>query len=390
MPDAEFDTIAIAQDIAPSIKKQARMVDEQNAFPVESLALLRQTGLMGMTVPEEYGGHGISIEVAARVAQILAGACLSTAMIWSMHIQQVACLINYAEESLKQRLLPHIATGDVYVASIVSERERGGHLLSAFSPLRYEDGEVLIVRETPTCTGGLYGDGYLLTMRRDTESSPADVIFIYASRSQVEVDAQSTWNALGMRGTQSVGLSIRGRVPCDQMLQAAGGATQIVQATIVPVGHIIWASSWLGAIKEAFRDMQNVLRDPKKRQSYPLQSDLFLEKWARIRLEIDTVEAYLEKVIRDYAHNSTPEASSLIYRSPAHSIQINNLKILASEQLFQTINHLIQLAGLRMGYLKNDDLPLERIMRDLRSASLMYANSHLLLANGKLALIDRI
>ena len=49
------------------------------------------------------------------------------------------------------------------------------------------------------------------------------------------------------------------------------------------------------------------------------------------------------------------------------------LKVLASEQLFEVVNRLIQLAGLRYGYLKNSTVPLERTMRDLRSASLMYA-----------------
>ena len=76
-------------------------------------------------------------------------------------------------------------------------------------------------------------------------------------------------------------------------------------------------------------------------------------------------------------------------RAPRFNIHVNNLKLLSSDMLFTAINQLVQLSGLRYGYEKNNRVPLERTFRDLRSASLMYANDRLLVANGKLALLDR-
>lgn len=381
------DPIATALEIAPTIKAWSREVDDQAKFPVESLALLRRSGLMGILVPHRFGGGEASIDTIVRVAQIIAGACLSTGMIWGMHMQQVACLIDYADEVFKTRLLPRIAAGQVFIASITSEKGKGGHLLTAFAPLEYQDGQVVISREAPVCTGGAYGDGYLVTMRRSEDSPPEEVALVYAERDQLEVTSQGTWNALGMRGTQSVSMKICGMVPPDQILHAQGGFTQIALTTMVPFGHIAWASCWLGAVKSALRAMQQLLRDPQRRKGYPLQSDLFMEKWARIRLEIETIDAYLEKVTRTYGALRATGTIFTDYKSPAYNIQINNLKILASEQLFKTTNHLIELAGLQYGYLKNDAIPLERVMRDLRSASLMYSNDRLLLANGRLALL---
>lgn len=388
--DTHSDAVAIASELVPAITEMAKTVDKKGDFPVESLALLRKSGLMGLLIPREYGGYGASIEIMSEVAQIIAGACLSTGMIWAMHMQQVACIMDYATDALKARLLPRIAAGDVFVASVTSEPGKGGHLLTAFAPLDYDDEEAIIYREAPTCTGGAHGDGYLITMRCNAKSSPSEVALVYAEREQLEIALQSGWESLGMRGTQSIGMTLNGRVSTEQILQAEGGFTQIALTTMVPIGHIAWASCWLGATKAALRGMQTLLRDPKTRKGYPIQSDLFLEKWARIRLETDTVQAYLTKVVQDYAIMRATGDLFSHYQSHAYNIQINNLKVLASEQLFETINHLIQLAGLRYGYLKNDALPLERIMRDLRAASLMYSNDRLLLANGKLAFLDRI
>src|SRR5260370_29257318 len=75
------------------------------------------------------------------------------------------------------------------------------------------------------------------------------------------------------------------------------------------------------------------------------------------------------------------------YAAP-FQIHINTLKILAAELPFQAVDELIQLLGMRYGYMRNKRAPLERIFRDLRSASLMYSNDRLLIANGKLALVD--
>ncbi|HEU4962901.1 MAG TPA: acyl-CoA dehydrogenase family protein [Bacilli bacterium] len=385
-----LDLLAVAREAAEEIATRASTVDEEGQFPVESLAVLRKAGLMGLIIPQEYGGIGASIHLMSQVAQILAGACLSTGMIWAMHLQQVACLIDYADESLKSRLLPRIAAGEVFVASVTSERGKGGHLLTALAPLDVDGDQVVINREAPTCTGGAQGDGYLITMRRDEDSNPSDVVLVYAEREQLDLTLQSGWQSLGMRGTQSIGLTLQGQVPCDQVLKAEEGFGQIALTSMVPVGHIAWASCWLGATQEAFRQMQRLLRDPKTRQGYPLQSDLFMEKWARIRLELDTVAAFLDKAVRDYEAMREEQAEYSAYKAHGYNIQINNLKVLASEKLYETINRLVQLAGLRFGYLKQNGTSLERTLRDLRAASLMYSNDRLLLANGKLALMDRM
>ncbi|MFC6935960.1 hypothetical protein ACFQHO_40505 [Actinomadura yumaensis] len=73
---------------------------------------------------------------------------------------------------------------------------------------------------------------------------------------------------------------------------------------------------------------------------------------------------------------------------PAFQIMINNVKVTASERSFAAVDGLLEIAGLGLGYQQGDGLVLERIFRDLRSASLMYGNRRLLRANGKLGLLD--
>lgn len=67
---------------------------------------------------------------------------------------------------------------------------------------------------------------------------------------------------------------------------------------------------------------------------------------------------------------------------------LNAVKVTASEQCYAAVDELVELAGLRHGYLRGSPLALERALRDLRSASLNYSNDRLHLADGALTLMD--
>ena len=64
-------------------------------------------------------------------------------------------------------------------------------------------------------------------------------------------------------------------------------------------------------------------------------------------------------------------------------------RVVAAELTFRAVDRLVQLTGLATGYLRTSPIPLERHFRDLRSASLNYANDRLVTASGALSLMDR-
>lgn len=377
-----------ADAVAPVLAADARSVDEEGRFPLAGLEALRRSGLMGLLVPVEHGGLGGSCPLLSRVAQVLAANCLSTAMIWGMHCQQVAVLVDHACARLKERVLPAVARGELYIASITSERGKGGHLLTAFAPLTYEDGLVVMRRDAPVVTGGAHADAYLTTMRAGPDAPPGAVKLVYADRSQVAVDERSPWSTLGMRGTESVGISLEGRVPAEQVVDAEGGFEQVAITTLIPVGHIAWASCWLGAATSVYRQVIALLRDPRQRREYDLHSELFVTRLAEIRMRLDVAGAYLNRVVEEYEDARRSPRPVEAISAPSFQIHINTLKVHVSDSLFEAVDDLVQLVGLRHGYSKSGPIPVERAFRDLRSASLMYSNDRLLIANGKLSLLD--
>ena len=139
--------------VLPVVRGTARAIDEQAVFPARNLSALRDSRLLGLLVPAEYGGLGGDLRDMVAVAASLAAECLSTAMIWAMHCQQVAAIAAHGSPGLRARLLPRIAGGEVYIASVTSEKGKGGHLLTAQAPLRRCGGMLEIDREAPIVTG---------------------------------------------------------------------------------------------------------------------------------------------------------------------------------------------------------------------------------------------
>ena len=310
-------------------------------------------------------------------------------MIWAMHCQQVAVLVNHAPKVLHKATLRRIATEGILIASVTSETAKGGHLLSAEAPLAMDKDGVILNREAPVVTGGLHADAYLITMRGSETASPTEVVLVFARRDQLVIKKLNDWTAMGMRATESVGISLEGRLPNVQLLNKPTEFKRIAVITMIPVGHIAWAACWLGAAWGAFRGFIKILRDPAARKPYSVSSDLFAERLARLRLQLDMVKTYLNGTIEEYQelHQSSNNVYGVL-SAPSFQIRINSLKVLASEMLYDAVDRLVELSGLRYGFVQNDMVPLERTLRDLRSASLMFSNDRLLVANGKLALME--
>jgi alkylation response protein AidB-like acyl-CoA dehydrogenase len=378
----------LAHEAAAIAAAHAAATDRAAAFPDEGLQALRDKGLMGLIVPKDCGGFGASYVTAIEVAQILGAACLSTSMLWSMHCQHVAVIDDYAPEPLRSEVLRRIAAGKLLLASVTTEPSKGGHIMSALSSLTPDGEGQLIDREAPVVTGGLQSDGFLISLRRSPDATPSEVVFVYAERSELELKVTGVWDTVGMRGTVSLPMHIKGRVPAGRILEPEGGFPRLSATTLVPAGHILWAASWLGAAKGAYHQLMHILRTPELRQGFPLKSDLFSERIARIRLDIDLAEAFLLSVNADFETLRREHGIELEpFEDYRFCLRINEVKIAVSERLFQAIDAMVQVGGLRYGYRVRSDSNIDRTFRDLRSASLMFSNDRLLVSNGKLALL---
>ncbi|MFJ8673255.1 acyl-CoA dehydrogenase family protein [Streptomyces sp. NPDC093589] len=379
---APLDLTARLTEVAEVTELHAQRTDRAAEFPVDALGALRRTGLLGLLVPAEHGGLGGTVADLVTAAQTLGRSDMSVAMIFAMHCQQSEALIRHGHERLRKELLPRIAAGETYLASVTTEAGKGGHLLSAQSQLVDEDGRLVIDRHAPIVTGGAHADGFLVTMRSAGAATEHEVSLVYAHRDQLDIRASGDWQPMGMRASHSVALQLTGGAPAHHIVGAPGEFHEIAAKVFGPLAHLGWSAAWLGTAAGALSRVLRLLRSPAGRERFDLTSELLLTRLSRARQRLDTVHALLQRTLRTV---TTGEDLSV----PARQLQLNALKLTASEECLAAVEDLITALGLRHGYLQDSPTGLERALRDLRSAALNYSNDRLHLADGRLALRDQ-
>jgi acyl-CoA dehydrogenase len=368
----------IARDVS---RGAAASVDRDNRFAAESIAAVREAGLLGLLVPRDAGGSGARFTVACDIAAILGRECLSTALIWAMHSQQVAIIADHAVRQWRD-VLADIAARGVLVASATSEPDKGGALLRARAALRPDGGRVLVDRPSPMVSYGAEAGYCLATMRRAPESAETDVCFVLLERGDGQVTGD--WHAMGMRGTQTVAMHFSASVPGDRVLSA--DIRRVASATAIPAAHLGWTWAWYGAARGALDRFVGLLRsDARERRR--CASDLFMAGLAETRLSLDLLESMLLRLTQHYEWIRATAATPAPQEDPDWMIALNGVKVAGSRICCAAVDSLVDLAGMGRGYVQDDTLALERVLRDLRSARLMISNDRLLQLNAKQMLV---
>lgn len=363
-------------DLCRFIASHACETDQTQTFPAESMTALKHSGLMGLLVPTEYGGGGRGLRELADVSRLLAASCLNTAFVWAMHSQQIPLLVQYGSAELRDKVLPEIAAGSLLLGSVTSERETGGDLLRVHAPLDGVDGWYAFERKAPIVTAGEHADGYVMSMRRSAEAHESDGVFIFADQKSVSRETLGGWSAMGMRGTNSVPMRFTGRIKSSWLLDPRvrkHSFEQMITSVVTPVAAVALTACWLGAAEAVYNRCRAFLRHDRGAAS----RDLCSERLARARLDLEIVRASLEAVLRVDPDSGVPDERRAGLVS-WQKLSPTMLKIIASERCFSAVDELVQLAGARLGYCVNDELPLERTFRDLRCASLLHSNDRLL------------
>jgi alkylation response protein AidB-like acyl-CoA dehydrogenase len=166
LSEDERQTRELARTLARErVAPLAAQVDEGEIYPAESLRHLGQAGLMGLYVPEAYGGAGLGALAFCLAVEEIAWACASTAVVYLVQYAAGYPIVSHGTQAQKQRYLPRLAAGEITAALSISEPGAGSDAASM------------------TTTAVRRGDRYLLngTKMWVTNGSEAGVITLFAT-----------------------------------------------------------------------------------------------------------------------------------------------------------------------------------------------------------------
>lgn len=364
---AFLDSLSAAAALAG---EHAEDVDAHSRFPKEALDALREARALSALV------DGVPFDAVARACELLARRCSATAMVFAMHQIQVAVLVQHRDAwPWVETYLADLSREQRLISSVTSEIGTGGDMGRSVAAV--EPGWTF-TKQAPTVSYGEYADDYLTTLRRTPDSEPSDQVTVLSLGSQTTATKVSNWDTLGMRGTCSPGFTISATVAPEQVLPIPFG--QIMNETLVPVSHLLWAHVWMGIAGEAFERARRCTRKSgatggtaKTQRLSELHGDL-----------VATRAQVAEALARWQRESSEPDRPALQTMSAV--LRHNVLKTSVSQAAARICMGAMEVCGIA-GYRNDSPYSIGRLLRDSLSAPLMIANERLHEHNAALLMV---
>lgn len=215
----DIELAAYANDVAAAIRPTAAHYDRTGEFPFEHFDILKRKGALGLTVPKEYGGQGLSLYETLLVQERIAGASGATALALGWHLMTFFGLSTTRawDEAVFERVCRDAVERGELINVFATERD-AGNVVRGFKP---------------TTIARRHGDGYVISGRK-AFSTLAPAVNHFTVLAHIEDDDQTaeflvqkservriidTWDALGMRSTGSHDVELDAvEVPADALL----------------------------------------------------------------------------------------------------------------------------------------------------------------------------
>lgn len=345
---------AVHDFVEREIRPKARQVDEEAQFNHSIIDKMAALGLLGLNIPEEYGGAGVDAISAAIAIEELGWSCGSTALAIAAHNGLgTAPIASFGTEEQKRRYLPRAASGKSgLVALALTEPDAGSDLQGGVKTRAEKTSQEWVINGAKMwCTNASLAEYIITLVRTNPAASTKSLSMIIVPTDTPGLLIGPAEKKMGLRGSPTHAVTFENvRVPLDHLLGKEGnGLNQTLR--VLDGGRISIGALSVGLAQAAF---EYALTYSKERQAFgsPL-ADKQAIQWmlADGVTEIQSARllVYYAAWLKEKGRTFTKEAAMA--------------KLLATEMAERVCRNAIQIHG---GYGYSREFPVERIYRDAR------------------------
>lgn len=324
--------------------------DESQHFPIEVFRKAGEMGFMGILVPEEYGGSGLSyfeyVAIVDEISQIDPSIGLSIAAHNSLCTSHI---LAFGNEEQKKNWIPKLASGEVIGAWGLTEHNTGSDAGSMSTTAKKEGDHWIVNGAKNFITHAISGDIAVVMVRTGEKGAKNNSTAFVFEKGMTGFSSGKKENKLGMRASETAELIFDNvKVPDSHRLGEVGdGFKQALK--ILDGGRISIAALSLGIAKGAYKA---ALKYAKERHQFgqPIANFQAINfKLAEMATEIEASELLINKAsyLKNNAMKMTTEGAMAKYY--------------ASEACVRIANDAVQIFG---GYGYTKDFPVEKFYRD--------------------------
>ncbi|NPC42734.1 acyl-CoA dehydrogenase family protein [Nocardioides sp. zg-1230] len=352
---------AVRQFVDEQIIPVAQELEHADEYPTEIIEGLKELGVFGLTIPEEFGGLGESLLTYALVVEEIARGWMSVSGVINTHFIVAYMLIQHGTEEQKQNYLPRMATGEVRGAFSMSEPGLGSDVSAVSTKAtKADDGSYSITGQKMWLTNG--ATSTLVAVLTKTDEGAESVYknmttFLVEKEAGFGETAQGVTvpgkiDKMGYKGVETTELILEGhQIGADQILGGEPGKGFFQMMDGVEVGRVNVAARACGL---AWRGFELAI-------AYAQQRRTFGKAIAEHQAVLFRLAEMATKV--EVAHTMMVKAARLKDTGQRMDVEAGMAKMVASEYANEVVEDSFRIHG---GYGYSKEYEIERLMREVK------------------------
>ena len=338
----------VRRDVMPIVDEY----DREDKVPFHLVHQMKEMGLFGITVPEEYGGMGLDYTTFAMIFEELCKGWMSISGIIGTHHIMTHVIANFGTQEQKERFLPAMARGAKRGGLALTEPNAGSDV-QAIELSAVRDGEEYVINGTKMfITNGRYGDTFALLTKTDRDAVPAHrgLTCFIVEKGGSGFEVGKDLDKLGYRGLDTCELIFQDfRVSADNIVggEEGKGFPQVMSG--LETGRINIAARSVGVATAAF---EAAISYAQQRKAFGVP----IAQHQAIQLKLADMATKIEA-----ARLLTYQAAAKKDQGERVDLEAGMAKLFASEVCAEVTLEAMRIHG-GYGYIK--DYPLERYYRE--------------------------
>ncbi|MDM1047393.1 acyl-CoA dehydrogenase family protein [Sphingobacterium hotanense] len=334
------------------IKPYVMEWDQAQTFPIDVFKKLGEHGFMGIVVPEQYGGSGLSYQEYITILDEISKVCGSIGLSVAAHNSLCTNhILSFANEEQKQRYLPKLASGEWIGAWGLTEPGSGSDA-GGMNTTAVVDGDYFVLNGDKTfITHAISGDVAVVMARTGEKGDKKGISAFIIEKGTPAFTAGAKMDKLGMRASETGSLFFDNcRIHKDQLIGEIGDG--FVQALkLLDGGRISIAALSLGIARGAYECALKYANEREQFNSKIFDFQAVGFTLADMATKIEASELLIRKagLLKDQGKKVTREGAMA--------------KLFASETAVEVSNEGVQILG---GYGFTKDFPAEKYFRDAK------------------------
>jgi butyryl-CoA dehydrogenase len=362
LSEDDLELKQMARDFAEKrLYPRALEFDEKEGTPKELIDEIGELGYLGFTVPEEYGGMGLTTTAFAGVLEEICAACAGFGILLSVHNSLCCEIIKlFGSDHLKKKYLPVMATGEKLGAYCVTEPDAGTDV-AAISTTAEDKGDHFLVNGTKTfVTNAAFGSVLVVFVKTDPEAGRKGLSCLLVDADSDGVMIGKPEKKCGMKASDTREINFADvKVPKENLLGNRGDGFKMA-VTILNSGRIGVSFQAIGIAQAALNEAVRYSKERKQfgRAICDFQAIQFKLAEMATRIDAGRIMAYRAAWLKDAGMPCHREASMS--------------KLFCSQAANYVVNEAVQIHG-GYGYMK--EYAVERYFRDARVTEIYEGTS---------------